>query len=152
MKLEPTSLFVKGELGRELFSRGEYERAETEFKELVTAATGDNRALAPALKDLGKAQAKAHKNQDALATLKKALAVAGQEAAVRAEIYETITEIYRADQQLPILIKQLEDEHPGDFARLASSARSTKRRATRTTRSRRTARRSRSIRATSICA
>ena len=82
------------------------------------AATGDNRALAPALKDLGKAQAKAHKNKEALATLKKALAVAGQEAAVRAEIYETITEIYRADQQLPILIKQLEDEHPGDFARL----------------------------------
>ncbi len=118
VKLEPTSLFVKGELGRELFSRGEYEKSEAEFKELVTAATGDNRALAPALKDLGKAQAKAHKNQDALATLKKALAVAGQEAAVRAEIYETITEIYRADQQLPILIKQIEDEHPGDFARL----------------------------------
>ena len=118
VKLEPTSLYVKGELGRELFSRAEYERSEVEFKELVTAATGDNRALAPALKDLGKAQAKAHKNQDALATLKKALSVAGQEAAVRAEIYETITEIYRADQQLPILIKQIEDEHPGDFARL----------------------------------
>jgi tetratricopeptide (TPR) repeat protein len=118
VKLEPTSLYVKGELGRELFSRGEYERAETEFASLVTAATGDNRALAPALKDLGKAQAKAHKNKEALATLKKALAVAGQEAAVRAEIYETITEIYRADQQLPILIKQLEDEHPNDFARL----------------------------------
>ncbi len=118
VKLEPTSLYVKGELGRELFSRGEYERSETEFKELVTAATGDNRALAPALKDLGKAQAKAHKNQDALSTLKRALSVAGQEAAVRAEIYETITEIYRADQQLPILIKQIEDEHPGDFARL----------------------------------
>ena len=118
VKLEPTSLYVKGELGRELFSRGEYERAEAEFKELVTAAAGDNRALAPALKDLGKAQAKAHKNHEALATLKRALSVAGQEAAVRAEIYETITEIYRADQQLPVLIKQLEDEHPGDFARL----------------------------------
>ncbi len=118
VKLEPTSLYVKGELGRELFSRGEYDRSEGEFKDLVTAATGDNRALAPALKDLGKAQAKAHKNQEALATLKRALATAGQEAAVRAEIYETITEIYRADQQLPILIKQIEDEHPGDFARL----------------------------------
>ncbi len=118
VKLEPTSLYVKGELGRELFSRAEYDRSEVEFKELVTAATGDNRALAPALKDLGKAQAKAHKNQDALATLKRALQVAGQEAAVRAEIYETITEIYRADQQIPVLIKQLEDEHPGDFARL----------------------------------
>jgi tetratricopeptide (TPR) repeat protein len=118
VRLEPTSLYVKGELGRELFTRGEYPRAEEEFKTLVTAATGDNRALAPALKDLGKAQAKAHENKEALATLKRALQVAGQEAAVRAEIYETITEIYRADQQLPVLIKQLEDDHPGDFARL----------------------------------
>ncbi len=119
VKMEPSSLFVKGELGRELFQRAEYEKAEAEFKDLVSAAAGDNRALAPALKDLGKAQAKAHKNQEALATLKKALQAAGQEAAVRAEIYETITEIYRADQQLPVLIKQLEDEHPTDFQRLA---------------------------------
>ena len=116
---QPTSLPVKGELARELFQRAEYEKSEAEFKDLVNAASGDNRALAPALKDLGKAQAKAHKNADALATLRKALGAAGQEAAVRAEIYETITEIYRADQQLPILIKQIEDEHPSDFQRLA---------------------------------
>lgn len=119
VKMQPQSLFVKGELGRELFLRAEYERAESEFKELVSAAAGDNRALAPALKDLGKAQAKAHKNADALATLKRALQAAGQEAAVRAEIYETIVEIYRADQQLPVLIKQIEDERPSDFQRLA---------------------------------
>ncbi len=43
----------------------------------------------------------------------------GAETALRAEIYEIVTEIYRADQQLPVLVKQLEDEHPGDFARLA---------------------------------
>ena len=119
VKMQPTSLFVRGDLGRELYARGEYERAEAEFKELVSAAQGDNRTLAPALKDLGRAQAKAHKNQDALATLKRALATAGQEAAVRAEIYETVTEIYRADQQLPVLVKQIEAEHPTDFARLA---------------------------------
>lgn len=119
VKIEPTSLFVRGELGRELFTRGEYERAETEFKDLVAAAQGDNRALAPALKNLGQAQAKAHKNVEALATLKKALNAAGAEAAVRAEIYETITEIYRADQKLPTLIAEIEAEHPSDFARLA---------------------------------
>jgi tetratricopeptide (TPR) repeat protein/HEAT repeat protein len=118
VKQQPTSLLVRGELGRELYARGEFERAEAEFKELVTAATGDNRTLAPALKELGRAQAKAHKNAEALATLKRALSAAGSEAAVRAEIYETITEVYRADQQLPTLIKQLEDEHPNDFARL----------------------------------
>jgi tetratricopeptide (TPR) repeat protein/HEAT repeat protein len=119
VKLEPTSLFVKGELGRELYNRGEYARAEAELKEVVAAASGDNRALAPALKELGLAQAKAHENQEALATLKKALSVAGAESALRAQIYDAVTEIYRSDQQLPVLVKQLEDEHPSDYARLA---------------------------------
>src|ERR1019366_6547706 len=116
---DPTSLFVRGELGRELFSRGEFARAEVELKDVVAAASGDNRALAAALKELGKAQAKAHENQEALATLKRALAASGPETALRAEIYEIVTEIYRADQQLPLLVKQIEDEHPSDFARLA---------------------------------
>jgi tetratricopeptide (TPR) repeat protein/HEAT repeat protein len=119
LKLEPTSLFVRGELGRELFSRGEYARAEVELKDVVAAAAGDNRALAPALKELGRAQAKAHENEAALATLRRALTVAAVDSALRAEIYEIITEIYRADQQLPVLVKELEDEHPTDFARLA---------------------------------
>ena len=119
LRLQPTSLFVRGELGRELYSRGEFVRAEVELKDVVAAAAGDNRALAPALKELGKTQAKAHENQEALATLKRALAASGPETALRAEIYEIVTEIYRADQQLPALVKQLEDEHPNDFARLA---------------------------------
>jgi tetratricopeptide (TPR) repeat protein len=117
--LEPTSLFVKGELGRELYNRGEYERAEVELEDVVAAAAGDNRALAPALRELGRAQAKGHKNGAALATLKKAVATAGTQSALRAQIYEIVAEIYRADQRLPALIKQLEDEHPNDFARLA---------------------------------
>jgi tetratricopeptide (TPR) repeat protein/HEAT repeat protein len=118
-KLEPTSLFVKAELGHELYNRGEYERAETELADVVAAAAGDNRALAPALRELGRAQAKAHKSQEALVTLKKALAAAGAQGALRAQIYEIVAEIYRADQELPVLIKELEDEHPNDFARLA---------------------------------
>jgi tetratricopeptide (TPR) repeat protein len=117
--LEPGSLFVKAELGRELYNRGEYTQAEAALKEVVAAASGDNRALAPALKELGRAQAKAHENAEALATLKRALAVAGEQSALRAEIYEIVTEIYRADQRLPELVKQLEAEHANDFARLA---------------------------------
>ena len=117
--LEPTSLFVRGELGRELYDRSEFERAEVELKDVVTAAAGDNRALAPALKDLGRAQAKAHENQEALATLNRALAAAGGMTALRAEIYAVVTEVYRADQKLPDLVKQLEQEHVTDFARLA---------------------------------
>ncbi len=119
VKLEPSSLFVKGELGRELFARGEYERAEVELEELVAAAAGDNRALAPALVDLGRAQAKAHENAKALATLKRALNVAGPEAGIRAGIYQTITELYRADERLAELVKEIEDQHPTDYARLA---------------------------------
>jgi tetratricopeptide (TPR) repeat protein len=119
VKLEPTSLFVRGELGRELFARGEYARAEVELKDVVAAAAGDNRALGPALKELGRAQAKAHEANDALATLKRALTAAGDQAALRAEIYAIIAEIYRAEQRLPALVKELEDEHPSDTPRLS---------------------------------
>jgi tetratricopeptide (TPR) repeat protein/HEAT repeat protein len=117
--LDPTSLFLKGELGHALFDRGQYERAEQELKTVVAAAAGDYRALVPALRELGRAQAKAQKSREALETLKRALSLAGNQSALRAQIYETIAEIYRADQQLPALVKMLEDEHPGDFARLA---------------------------------
>ncbi len=119
VKAQPSSFLVKGELARELFQRAEYVRATVEFKDVVRAAQGDNRALPVALKDLGKAQALAHETQEARVTLQKALASAGQEAAVRAEIYDAIEALYRADQQLPVLIKQLEGEHPSDFPRLA---------------------------------
>lgn len=113
------SLFVKAELARELFTRAEYERSAAEFQEVVKAAAGDNRALAPALKDLGKAQAKAGQNDVALATLRRSLSIAGQEAAVRTEIYDIIAEIYRKDQKLPVLVKELETQNPSDFHRLA---------------------------------
>jgi tetratricopeptide (TPR) repeat protein/HEAT repeat protein len=119
VKLEPTNLFVRGELGRELFRRAEYARAVTELEQVVTAAAGDNRALAPALKELGAAQAKALDGEAAIATLKRALAAAGAQSALRAEIYQIVTEIYRAEQRLPALIQQMESEHPTDYARLA---------------------------------
>jgi tetratricopeptide (TPR) repeat protein/HEAT repeat protein len=119
VKLEPTNLFVRGELGRELFRRAEYSRAEAELEDVVAGASGDNRALAPALKELGAAQAKAMDGQAALTTLSRALAVAGAQSALRAEIYQIIAEIYRAEQRLPALVHQLEAEHPGDYARLA---------------------------------
>jgi tetratricopeptide (TPR) repeat protein/HEAT repeat protein len=117
--LDPTSLFLKGELGHALYDRGEYERAEEELKTVVAAAAGDNRALVPALRELGRAQAKAQEGEAALDTLKRALALAGNQTALRAQIYETIAEIYRADQRLPVLVKMLEDEHPADFERLS---------------------------------
>ena len=77
VKTSNGSLFVKAELGRELMTRGYYEKAESEFRDLVKAASGDNRALAPALRDLGASLAKQKKTKEALEVLKKALGIAG---------------------------------------------------------------------------
>lgn len=112
------SLFVRAELGRELLARGAYAEAENEFVEAAKAAAGDNRALAPALRDLGVAQAKQKKNAEALATLKRALAAAGGEAGVRAEILTATAEVYRASNDLAALVALLERETPGDYQRL----------------------------------
>jgi tetratricopeptide (TPR) repeat protein/HEAT repeat protein len=113
------SIFVKAELGRELLSRGYFERAEAEFRELVKAAAGDNRALAPALRDLGQALSRQKKMAEAMTTLKRALAVAGSAAGVRSEILLIMTEAYRAESKLPELIALMEADRPGDFQRLA---------------------------------
>ncbi|WP_437637802.1 tetratricopeptide repeat protein [Sorangium sp. So ce854] len=120
VKTAQGSLFVKAELGRELSARGHHARAEAEFRELVKAATGDNRALAPALRDLGQSLAKQKKMDEALAVLKRALAVAGGAAGVRAEILLIMTDAFRAEGKLAELIAILEAERGQDFQRLAT--------------------------------
>lgn len=112
------SFFVRAELGRELILRNEYERAVTEYEQVVKAAAGDNRVLAPALRDLGKAYAALGKREEALKHLKRALAIAGAQAGVRSEIYDIIVEVYRKDEKLGELIAELEKQNPGDFERL----------------------------------
>jgi tetratricopeptide (TPR) repeat protein len=119
MALDPTDLFARGELGRELVNRGEFERAVGALEGVVKAAQGDNRALAPALKELGRAQAKCHQWDKAVASLHRALAAAGDQPALRAEIYEIVADVYRAQQDLPSLLRELADEHPSDVTRLA---------------------------------
>lgn len=119
VKSSQGSMFVKAELGRELLSRGHFDRAEVEFRDVVKAAAGDNRVLAPALRDLGQALAKQKKMADAMVTLKRALAVAGSAAGVRSEILLIMTEAFRAESKLSDLILLLEAERPTDFQRLA---------------------------------
>lgn len=119
IKLAGGSLLVKAELGRELMNRSEFAQAEVEYREVVTAAAGDNRALAPALADLGRVLTKVRKNQEAMEVLKRALAIAGSEAGVRAEVYNIMTEAYRAESKLPELITILEaDKGQSDFHHL----------------------------------
>ena len=119
VKAASGSLFVKAELGRELLSRGQFERAEAEFREVVKAASGDNRALAPALRDLGQSLAKQKKMPEAMATMKRALTVAGAAAGVRAEILLIMTDAFRAEGKLSDLIALLEAERGQDFQRMA---------------------------------
>ena len=114
------SLFVRAELGRELLARSEYEQAEAEFRDLVKAAAGDNRTLAPALRDLGSVLIRERKNQEAIEVLRRALAIAGQAAGVRTEIHKLITEAYRAEGKLPELIDLLAKEGNPDFEELVT--------------------------------
>lgn len=116
------SLFVKGELGRELLARNVLDKAESEFRDVVKAASGDNRVLAPALRDLGSVLAKQKKMKEAMDTLKRALAIAGQGAGVRNEVLLIMTDAYRTEGKLTELITILEAEKPGDFQRLAALA------------------------------
>jgi tetratricopeptide (TPR) repeat protein/HEAT repeat protein len=120
VKLRAGSLLVRAELGRELMQRGELALAETEYREIVAAAAGDNRALAPALADLGRALAKQRKNREAMEVLKRALAAAGAEAGVRADVYAVMTEAFRAESKLPELAELLEAERKNDFNHLAT--------------------------------
>lgn len=120
VKTAQGSLFVKAELGRELLSRGHYEKAEVEFRDLVKAAAGDNRALAPALRDLGQVLAKQKKTAEAMSVLKKALAAAGGAAGIRAQILLIMADAFRAEGKLAELIGILEAEKGQDFQRLAT--------------------------------
>lgn len=114
------SLFVKKELGTELYYRGHYERAEKEFRSVCKGAVGDNRALAPCLRDLGKALAKQKKMKEALEVLKRARRIAGSQAGIRREILVILTEVYREQGKLVELIAILKKEKGRDYNRMAT--------------------------------
>jgi tetratricopeptide (TPR) repeat protein len=102
------SFFVRAELGRDLLARGQHDRAVEELRKVVAAAAGDNRVLAPALRDLGLALSRAGRRKEALVELERALGVAGATAGVRREVLTALTEVYRADDRIPELVSRLE--------------------------------------------
>jgi tetratricopeptide (TPR) repeat protein/HEAT repeat protein len=116
------SFFVRSELGRALYQRGAYERAVAEFRRVATAAAGDNRVLAAALRDLGDALVQAGKPEEGLAVLERALAAAGAQAGLRREIHGLVVAAYRAQNRIPELVEKLEREGQQDFDRLVSLA------------------------------
>ncbi|MEZ4220701.1 MAG: HEAT repeat domain-containing protein [Polyangiaceae bacterium] len=117
------SFYVKGELARELMLRAEYARAVTEYRAVVKAAAGDNRVLAPALRDLGNALAKQGNRKEAMETLQRALRVAGAQSGIRAEIYEIISEVYRAEDRLRELVAEIEKRGAHEFEEIRMLAR-----------------------------
>lgn len=112
------SFFVRSELGRELLGRGMNEEAEQELQSVVRQAAGDNRTLAPALRDLAKAQAARQNTEQAIKTLSRALSVTAPQSGLRRELLDVMVAVYRDANRLPDLIALLEREGPGDFARL----------------------------------
>ena len=112
------SFYVRAELGRELLQRGDYQRAVDEYQTVVKAATGDNRVMAPALRDYGRALAKLGNAKKALQVLHRALRLAGGQTGVRRQIYNIIVDVYRHDDKLATFIAELEKQHPNDFERL----------------------------------
>ncbi len=112
------SFYVRAELGRELLQRGDYQRAVDEYESVVKASTGDNRVMAPALRDYGRALAKLGKTDKALSVLHRALRLAGGQTGVRREIYGIIVDVYRHEDKLSTFIAELEKQHPNDFERL----------------------------------
>jgi cellulose synthase operon protein C len=107
------SFFVRAELPRELLARGELARAITEYEAVVRAASGDNRVLAPALVDLGRALSQAGRDQDAQAALDRALGISSGESGARRQILEALAEIYRRSERLPALVERLAKQAGG---------------------------------------
>ena len=108
------SFFVRAELPRELASRGELQRAVTEYEAVVKAAAGDNRVLAPALVDLGRTLSQAGRDQEAQAALDRALGIAAGESGARRQILEALAEIYRRSERLPALVERLAKQAAGN--------------------------------------
>ncbi len=112
------SAYVQAELGRELLARGEAARAVTELRKVATAARGDNRALAPALRDLGAALLAAGDVREALQVLGRAQAAAAGQPGLAREIDELSVEAHRREGRLPELISALEKKGNPNAERL----------------------------------
>jgi len=111
------SMAVRAELARTYFKKNNFEKAEEEYQEVAKAAAGDNRVYASALLDLGLAQIKLQKYEQAIATLEKGLAVAGAEAGAKVRLLNALADAYRAQNKIEAFVEKLEKQNPGDADR-----------------------------------
>lgn len=111
------SMAVRAELARTYFKKNQFEKAEEEYQEVAKAAAGDNRVYASALLDLGIAQIKLQKYEQAIVTLEKGLAVAGAEAGAKPRLLNALADAYRAQNKIEAFVEKLEKQNPGDADR-----------------------------------
>lgn len=104
------SLSVRRELGDALMTRRMFSDAATEFDAVARALSGDNRVLPPVLRDLARAQMQADRLDDALATLRRALRIAGADSGARRELYDDMTELRTRRHELDAWVHELESD------------------------------------------
>lgn len=117
------SMYVRAELGRELLQRGEVKRAVTELREVAKTARGDNRALAPALRDLGSALVSAGESAEAIDVLRGARRAASGQPGMQREIDDLLVTAYRREGRLPELVAEFEKSAGASFDRLRTLGR-----------------------------
>ncbi|MCB9611124.1 MAG: HEAT repeat domain-containing protein [Sandaracinus sp.] len=102
------SVFLKTELARALVARRRFEQAIAEYERVLGTLRGDNRVLPPVLRELAEVQLEAARMDDAIATLDRALRLAGPSSGVRRELLDVMVEAYRRAERLPELAEKLE--------------------------------------------
>jgi tetratricopeptide (TPR) repeat protein len=123
VRLAQGSMYVRAELGRELLQRGETARAIQELRAVVQAAGGDNRALAPALRDLGAALLSGGEAREAMGVLRRARATASGQPGLQREVDELLVDAYRREGRLGELVAEFEKSGGQDFDRLRTLGR-----------------------------
>ena len=107
------SVYLLTEYARALAEKNHHELAIEEYERVIQRLRGDNRVLPPVLREMAEAQLEAGRTDDAIATLDRALSLAGRAAGVRREIYDGLVEAYRRADRLPALAERLGRERSG---------------------------------------
>ena len=102
-----SSVYLKTEYARALSARNEHRRAVAEYERVMRTMRGDNRVLAPVLREMAQAQLEAGDKDDAIATIDRALRIAGRTSGVRRELYDVLVEVHRRADELPQLAQRL---------------------------------------------
>ena len=117
------SVYLRAEFARALAAARQWDRAVEEYERVIRSLHGDNRVLPPVLLELARAQLERGEVEPSIATLGRALSLAGREAGIRAEIYDQMLSAYRRGDRLPELAERLRHEARAGFEAIELLAR-----------------------------